>query len=325
VRRVLEPSSADMYGGRHVRKLLSAVALLVVLVAGCGRETVSGAVSTKKPQDFPVTIQNATGSTTLQSAPKRIVSLSPTATEMLFAIHADGQVVAVDDQSNYPAQAPKTKLSGFQPNVEAIATYKPDLVVFDGTAKSLASGLGALKIPVLAEPAAKTLDDTYSQIAQLGIATGHDADATALIAHMRKDIGGIISSARKVTPAPTYYHELDGTYFTVTSKTFIGQVYKLLGLSNIADAADKTGGGYPQLSSEYIIKSSPQLIFLADTKCCKQSAQTVAKRPGWTNIAAVKNGNVVQLDDDIASRWGPRVVDFLRTVEQSIENARSLK
>lgn len=308
-----------------MRKLLSAVALLVVLVAGCGREPVSGAVSTKKPQDFPVTIQNAAGTTTLATAPKRIVSLSPTATEMLFAIHADGQVVAVDDQSNYPAQAPKTKLSGFQPNVEAVATYKPDLVVFDGTAKSLASGLHALKIPVLAEPAAKTLDDTYSQIGQLGIATGHDADATALITKMRRDIGAIVSKAKKVSPAPTYYHELDNTYFTVTSKTFIGQVYKLLGLSNIADAAAKAGTDYPQLSSEYIIKSSPQLIFLADTKCCKQSAATVAKRPGWASIAAVRNGNVVPLDDDIASRWGPRVVDFLRTVEDGIENARSLK
>src|SRR5581483_7056110 len=211
-------------------------ALFVVLVAGCGRENTSGAVSTKKPQDFPVTIQNAAGSTTLSGAPKRIVSLSPSATEMLFAMHADSQVIAVDDQSNYPAQAPKTKLSGFQPNVEAIATYKPDLVVYDGTAKSLAPALRTLKIPVIAEPAAKTLDDTYSQIAQLGVATGHDADATELVTRMRKDISGIVAKARKITPAPTYYHELDNTYFTVTSKTFIGQVYKLLGLSNIADA-----------------------------------------------------------------------------------------
>jgi len=248
-----------------VRKLASAVALFVVLIAGCGHETVSGAVSSKKPQDFPVTLQTASGSTTLASAPKRIVSLSPTATEMLFAIRAGSQVVAVDDQSNYPASAPKTKLSGFQPNVEAIAGYKPDLVVFDGSAKGLAAGMQALKIPVLAEPAAKTLNDSYSQIAQLGIATGHDADATELITQMRKDISGIVSKARKITPAPTYYHELDNTFFTVTSKTFIGQVYKLLGLSNIADAADKTGGGYPQLSSEYIVKASPQLIFLADT------------------------------------------------------------
>ena len=307
---------------RGMTKLPACIALFVLLVTGCGRENVSGAVSTKKPQDFPVTIQNASGSTTLQNAPKRIVSLSATATEMLFAIHADTQVVAVDDQSNYPAQAPKTKLSGFQPNVEAIANYKPDLVVYDGSSKTLGPALRALKIPVLAEPAAKTLDDSYAQIAQLGIATGRDADGTRLIAQMRSDIAGIVSKARKIDPAPTYYHELDNTYFTVTSKTFIGQVYKLLGLTNIADAADKTGGGYPQLSSEYIVKASPALIFLADTKCCKQSAQTVGARPGWSSIAAVKNNNVFALDDDIASRWGPRVVDFLRTVEKDIESVR---
>jgi iron complex transport system substrate-binding protein len=297
--------------------------VLVALMAGCGRESVSSAPSTKVPQDFPVTLQTAAGSTTLSKAPTRVVSLSPTATEMLFAIHAGKQVVAVDDQSNYPAQVPRTKLSGFQPNVEAIANYKPDLVVYDGTAKTLAPALRALKIPVVAEPAAKTLDDTYSQIAQLGIATGHDADGTRLISQMRHEITGVVANAPKLKRPATYYHELDSTYFSVTSKTFIGQAYKLLGLSNIADAADKAGTGYPQLSSEYIVRSSPDMIFLADTKCCKQSEQTVSRRPGWSSISAIKNHDVVALDDDIASRWGPRVVDFLRTVAAAIRDAKS--
>jgi iron complex transport system substrate-binding protein len=140
---------------------------------------------------------------------------------------------------------------------------------------------------------------------------------------MRSEIQDTVARARRFTRPLTYYHELDNTYFTVTSTTFIGQVYKLLGLQNIADAADKSGSGYPQLSAEYIIKASPDLIFLADTKCCKQSAQTVAARPGWSNIAAVKSHEVIALDDDIASRWGPRVVDFVRTVEQSLETAKA--
>ena len=116
----------------------------------------------------------------------------------------------------------------------------------------------------------------------------------------------------------TYYHELDPTYFSATSKTFIGQVYSLLGLKNIADPADADGSGYPQLSAEAIIAANPDMVFLADTKCCQQTAQTVAARPGWNVITAVKDGGVVPLDDDIASRWGPRIVDYLRSVAAAV-------
>jgi iron complex transport system substrate-binding protein len=109
--------------------------------------------------------------------------------------------------------------------------------------------------------------------------------------------------------------------YTVNSKTFIGNVYGVLGLKNIADAAPQSGSpGYPQLSAEYLLSADPNLVFLADTKCCKQSAQTAAKRPGWNQLQAVKNGHVVALDDDIASRWGPRVVDFLRTIAAAVQS-----
>ncbi|HJT37726.1 MAG TPA: ABC transporter substrate-binding protein [Actinomycetota bacterium] len=258
----------------------------------------------------------------IASKPSAIVSLSPTATEMLFAIGAGAQVKAVDDQSNYPPQAPKTKLSGFQPNVEAIASYQPDLVVISGDVPGLSSSLTKLSIPVLVEPAAKTLDDTYAQIMQLGQATGNVKNADDLVASMKSRINAIVASLPKFASPPTYYHELDNTYFTATSKTFIGSVYGLLGLKNIADPADKKASGYPQLSAEYIIQANPQIIFLADTKCCGQSAETVAKRPGWNQIAAVRDGHVIALDDDVASRWGPRIVDFLQTVANALKELK---
>jgi iron complex transport system substrate-binding protein len=116
----------------------------------------------------------------------------------------------------------------------------------------------------------------------------------------------------------SFYHELDDTYYSVTSSTFIGQLYELVGLRNIADSAKGAGGGYPQLSGEYIIEADPDLIFLADTKCCGQSQATVAARPGWDRIAAVERGNVVPLDDDVASRWGPRVVDLLQRIGRAV-------
>jgi iron complex transport system substrate-binding protein len=263
-----------------------------------------------------VTITTAKGAVEIPKRPERIVSLSATATEMLFAIDAGEQVIAVDDQSNYPADAPKTALSGFQPNAEAVADREPDLVVLSDDINEIVKSLTALKVPTLQMPAATNLNDSYEQIEQLGVATGHVAEASRVVASMSSKVDRLMGSApdRKLT----YYHELDQKLFSVTSNTFIGQVYKLVGLENIADAATGADTGYPQLSAEYLIQADPDVIFLADTKCCGQTAAKIAQRPGWDQMTAVKTGAVVELDDDIASRWGPRIVDLLEVVVREV-------
>jgi cobalamin transport system substrate-binding protein len=302
------------------RSLLPVLLVLVALVvAGCGQDGApsDAAAPTGQGAAFPVTLDSPGGKVVLDRRPERIVSLSPTATEMLFAIGAGGQVGAVDSNSNYPEEAPRTDLSAYQPNIEAIAGYKPDLVVYSDDPGELAAGLGKLSIPALQQPAATRLDDTYAQLDQLGRATGHQAEAAQLTATMRAEIEKI-AAARPERPL-TYYHELDKNLYSATSKTFIGQLYAQLGMKNIADAADKEASGYPQLSAEYVIKADPDLIFLADTKCCGQSARTVAARDGWDQLTAVRSGGVVALDDDVASRWGPRVVDFLKTVAAKVQ------
>ena len=247
------------------------------------------------------------------AGPHRIVSLSPTATESLFAIGAGKQVVAVDDQSDYPKRAPKTTLSGFTPNVEAIAAYRPDLVVVQYDAGGVVESLRKLDIRVLVQPSAKNLAVAYSQIKQLGAVTGHKKSATALVTRMKR----AIAKAVKATPRKprTVYHELSPDYYSATSNTFIGGIYKLFGLRNVPDAADSSGsGGYPQLSAEYILSSNPALIVLADTRCCGQSVASVSSRPGWSNIAAVRTHSVIAVDDSVASRWGPRVLQFVQTI-----------
>ena len=267
----------------------------------------------------------ATPTTEATAGAKRIVSLSATGTEMLFAIGAGPQVVAVDDQSNYPPEAPKTELSGFKPNIEAIANYKPDLVVITDSADEIKDGIQALGAAVFIQPAATTLEDSYKQLRDLGTVTGHVAEADRVVKKMQADLAKLKASLPTNAKGLTYYHELDNTYFSVTSKTFIGDVYTLLGLVNIADAADKQGTGYPQLSAEYVLKADPDLVFLADTKCCQQTAETVAQRPGWNTVKAVKNGGVVVLDDDIASRWGPRIVELVRIVADHVRELPAAK
>jgi len=274
---------------------------------------------------FPVTLTAANGAVTIKSRPARIVSLSPTLTEDLYAVGAGKQVVAVDQDSNYPAGVPKTSLSGLTPNVEAIARYDPGLVVASQNSGGLVSGMTKLGIPVLIEPAVATLDGAYAQIEQIGQATGHAARATQVVAGMKQQIAADVSKAGAAHRGATYYWELSASpFYSAASSTFIGQVVGLFGLKNIADAASKPAdGGYPQLSQEYIVKARPQIIFLADNEPASggQSPAVVAKRPGWSGIPAVRSHEIIGLNDDVASRWGPRLPQLVGQIATAIEQA----
>ena len=255
------------------------------------------------------------GSSSVETA-ERIISLSPTATEILFALEAGNQVVAVDDQSNFPETAPMTSLSGYTPNIESIAEYQPDLVVASYDPGDLVAGLEALEVVTLLQPAASSMEDTYVQINELGVLTGRQSEASELIESIKSDLDEIAS--KKVGEGLTYYHEIDNTFYSPTSKTFLGKLYSLLGLSNIADPAIEGGFGWPQLSAEFIIDADPDLIFLGNASW-GESAETVAARPGWGSLTAVQKSQVIPVDTDTSGRWGPRVVDFLSSVRSAIE------
>jgi iron complex transport system substrate-binding protein len=251
--------------------------------------------------------------------PRAIISLSPTATEMLYAIGAGDQVLAVDDFSNHPpeAAAKMQGLSGFTPNVEAIVGLDPDLVITDGSNPDLIAQLDGLGIGTWAGPAAASFDDVYAQIAELGVVTGHADAAAALADSIRADVEAVKASLPAIAEPLTYYHELDSTFFSVTSDTFIGAVYAEIGLRNIADEVGD-GNPYPQLSAEFILAEDPDLIFLACTKYCGETAESLAARDGWADLKAVRTGGVVEMDDDIASRWGPRIVEYLRIAGDAV-------
>jgi iron complex transport system substrate-binding protein len=305
----------------HPRRALAAlVAVVAAFTAACsssGHPTNSQSASTTAPAAFPVTVHAANGSVTITRKPTAIVSLSPTATEDLFAIGAGSQVKAADKNSDYPPTAPHKNIDAYQLNVEAVAAYQPDLVVASDLTSAQLKQFATLHIPTMLEPAAANLDQAYAQLNALGQATGHAPDAAQVVTNMQSQIAALVAGTHK---SATYYYELDQTYYSETSSTFLGQVLKLLGLTSIADAAKgaAASGGYPQLSAEYILKADPDYIFLADTICCKQSTATVQKRPGWSTLSAVRGGRIVELNDDVASRWGPRIVDLLRTVSTAL-------
>jgi iron complex transport system substrate-binding protein len=288
----------------RIRAITAAVAATFVLAA-CG----SG---------------SSTPDTTVPEVSVRIVSLSPTATEMLYAIGAGDQVVAVDSYSTFPAETASkvTKISAFEPNAEAILGYTPDVVLISNDTNKISEQLiaGNPKLQVWTGAAAATLDDVYKQITELGALTGHEDDAATLIDSMKSRIAKVTENISAPMTPKSYFYELDNTLYSVTSNTFVGALLKPFGFTNIADGVE-AGNDYPQLNAEVIAKANPSVIFLADTKCCATNAAEVAKRPGWAGIDAVKNGQIVELDDDVASRWGPRIVDLVEQFAAAIAAA----
>jgi iron complex transport system substrate-binding protein len=302
------------------KKIHVVVAVSALFLTACGQSS-STSVESAAPTtaaSFPVTIENNGTSVVIPEQPDAIISLSPTATEILFAIDAGDQVIAVDDQSNYPAEAPISDLSGFTPNLESIVALSPDLVVVSFDVDGIVEALTTAGIPVIVQYAAATLDDTYLQIAELGTATGQTAKAEELASQMKSEIDAAIAQVPAEAAGLTYFHELDNTLYTVTSATFIGSIYALAGLTNIADTAADAASGYPQLSPEFIVDADPAIVFLADTKCCGQTAETLAQRPGFEGLSAIATNSVVELDDDVASRWGPRTVDFVKAIVEGV-------
>ena len=328
-----------------MKKCLSIVFGLLILAA-CGSDTpadpstqqvtyeptATSVPAAEVPEDLAEAEESAESDSETQADesvveiyPKAIVSLSPTATEMLFAVGAGGQVIAVDDYSYYPPEAPVVEgLSGWNPNVEAIASFEPDLVVLSDS--GVQEELQLLGIEVFVAPAALDLDDVYEQMLALGDLTGNAGIADEAVLAMQAAIQEIIAEIKMANEPLTYFHELDDTLYSVTSSTFIGQIYAMTGLVNIADPADEDGSawGYPQLSEEFILQADPDIIFYADGKCCAQSVSSISARPGWSELSAVRNGNIFEVDSDISSRWGPRLVDFLETVSDAVAtvNAR---
>ena len=293
----------------------------VLIAAACGGDDSS---SSSTPSSGQVTVET-TSTPDSDEVPQRILSLSPTHTEMLFALDAGDHIVAVDSLSNYPeeAEAVRTDLSAYEPNVEAISAYEPDLVVIGDDFTGLADQMALLGIDTWTGTTPTSLDDVYAQIEDLGARIGRVDEAAMTVGLMRSAVETILGQSPGLDLGLTYYHELDNTYYSVTSNTFIGQLYSLFGLRNIADVSEGTSD-YPQLSAEFIVSQDPDLVFLADTVCCGVTAESVGERPGWGELSAVRAGLVFEMNDDLASRWGPRIVDYLWAISEALEAAVSI-
>ncbi len=292
---------------------IAATVLLLALalaLAACGDGGEKAALQATQPSaGFPVTIQRSDGrEITIDEAPQRIASLSPGATEILFAVGAGESVIASDNMSDYPAAAKETtKLDAFEPSVEAIVGVDADLIIIANDQDNVVEALDGLGEAVLYLTVPDNIEGVLEQIRLFGRVTGHAGEADELASALETRIEAVEAKLADVERGPRIYHELDNTLFTAAPDSFVGDLYNLLKAQNIAAGADTP---YPQLTQEVIIERDPEVIILAD-EAYGETPETVKSRPGWDVISAVKNDRVQGIDPDAVSRPGPRVVDAL--------------
>ena len=247
----------------------------------------------------------------------RIVSLSPTHTETLFALGLGDFVVAVDGDSDFPeeARALRESFTFDSGDVSAILELEPDVVITGVEATNLVDRLSAEGVAVFNGPPAESLDEVYEQIGSIASLVGRPDLGEDLVARMQSDIDELVASLPS-TDGLTFFHEIDPSLFAAPRESFLSDVYGELGLTNIA--GEPTTGGAAQLTSDEVVAADPDVIVLADAECCAVDIDRVAARPGWSGIDAVEAGAVVPVSEALANRWGPRVVELLRAVSGGI-------
>ena len=294
-------------------------AFLTVLAAALSAGALASPARTAAAP-FPVTVTVTNGKVTVPKRPARIVSLSPTATETLFAIGAGAQVVAVDDQSDYPKNAPRTTLSGFTPNVESIAGYRPDLVVISFDPKGLSRRSASSGSRLSTRTRRRRSRARTSRSGSSGTLTGHAPQADGLVdAHEaadRLDRGEDADEDDRQHRVPRA--RSDALSASRPTRSSAGSTR--CSACATSPTRRRAGTDYPQLSAEYVVSANPDLIVLADTVCCgaERAHRRLTSRVVRGSPRCAR-GSVVRLDDSIASRWGPRLVNFVRAIGTALD------
>jgi iron complex transport system substrate-binding protein len=269
------------------------------------------------PTSAPATLTFTDGlgrEITLDGPAQRIISMAPSNTEILFAIGAGDQVIGRDQLSDYPEEAKNAADIGstFEAlNTELIVSLEPDLVLAAeiNTAEQV-NQLEDLGLTVYYLKNPLTLEEMYGNIETVAQLTGHEAEAAALVESLRARVAAVDEKIAPISSRPSVFYELDATDpakpFTAGKGTFITQLIERAGGYNIASDLED----YPQMSLEQVVAADPAFIILGDARY-GISPESVAQRPGWENLTAVKNGNVLPFNDDLVSRPGPRLVDAL--------------
>jgi iron complex transport system substrate-binding protein len=290
--------------------------------APAAQPTSAPAAKTEPAPAFPITITDDAGrQVTIAKQPQRIVSLAASNTEIVYALGLGDKVVGVDKFSNYPPEAQKKPVVGSysKPDLEQIVAAEPDLILATGIhVKSAVPEMEKHNLPVVVVTP-KDVATVLSKIELVGKITGRQKEAEALTGEMRAKIDALQTRAKGAQPVRVFF-ELSPELHSAGAGTFVNDMITMLGGVNIAAGA---GQEWPQMNQESIFVADPEVILLADHGTAGgQSFETVAARPGWHQLDAVKNKRVHEVDPDLTNRPGPRLVEGLEAIIKALHPNR---
>ena len=249
----------------------------------------------------------------------KIISLSTTHTEIIQSLGAENTLVGVDafSEVDFPVEV----IDAYTVTAEELVPLNPDVVIIAFDFNGIVEGLKAQEINYVLLPPARNLDDVYAQITNIGEMVNKKSEASSTIRDMKLEINRIINNSNYQDI--TVYHEIGYSYgiYSVNSESLIGEIYNLLGVTNIANSEeDPYGSGYPALSEEMVIESNPDFIVVGHSDYLNKD---LSIRGGWSDISAVQNSRVFFLDDTLASNWGTTTLQLVEvlaaTFEESVE------
>jgi len=249
---------------------------------------------------------------TESSTEQRVVSLSTTHTEIIQTLGGENLLVGIDSFSE--SELPIEKIDAFTVTADELVNLNPDLVIVAFDFNGIIDGLEALNLNYVLLPPARNFDEVYTQIMEIGNLINKSEESIDLVSEMENDVAKIIEnfSAQNVK----VFHEIGYTYgiYTVNENSFIGEIYNLLGVDNIANfKEDPFGSGYPEFSEEEILMANPNLIIVGHSDYLNKDLST---RVGWEEITAIQSGNLFFLDENLANNWGTNTVDLLNTLSE---------
>jgi iron complex transport system substrate-binding protein len=249
---------------------------------------------------------------TESSTEQRVVSLSTTHTEIIQTLGGENLLVGIDSFSE--SELPIEKIDAFTVTADELVNLNPDLVIVAFDFNGIIDGLEALNLNYVLLPPARNFDEVYTQIMEIGNLINKSEESIDLVSEMENDVAEIIEnfSAQNVK----IFHEIGYTYgiYTVNENSFIGEIYNLLGVDNIANfKEDPFGSGYPEFSEEEILMANPNLIIVGHSDYLNKDLST---RVGWEEITAIQSGNLFFLDENLANNWGTNTVDLLNTLSE---------
>jgi iron complex transport system substrate-binding protein len=294
-----------------------------LLFTACGQNTATTTSSQAKPTPTVALDNYGTPITFPATAPQRIISLLPSTSEILGALHLQGRVVGVDYYTTYPTDlASVTKVSDTNGkyNIERIVALKPDLVLsYGGETKDTDSQLENLGIHVVDLPLSN-FSQSIQQILLVGHLTLTDNTAESLVNQLQQQIQQI-KAAVKGTTAPKVLLEVDdstpGKPYVFGAGSFGNELLQDANGINIFQN-NSSNGGYPQVTDEAIIAANPQYVILTEDPSYGGNPTLVYQRSNWNAIDAVKLHHVYRINVNIMQHPGPRLVEGLRCLAQII-------